>query len=217
MPHGHISKCPVNTGGICSCATESRRYLMLAMLSSMTAITEMIGGLIFGSLALLADAGHTSIDAMENIVLACVASLAKKSNDEQRIRRIGARISAALLLILVLWFLVELFSHFGDDHVTSGYAVWFAIGALAVNLIQYRLHNTAPEEHRNISHLWQNTHLLTDIFGSIAAIVGTTLSAFGVPYADLLAAIAIIGLVVYRFVHSHGGTIDGHHHHGHHH
>jgi len=216
MPNGHINGCPTERGGVCTCADESRRYRILAVLSLFVCISEGVGGIFFGSLALLADAGHTSIDAIENIVLARVSHLARFTEDEHRIRRLGGKISAALLLIVIALFLFEAISHLGEHHPLSVLAVWVAIAALAVNIVQYWIHNKAPDEHRNLSHWWQNTHLLTDIVGSVAAIIGTALSVAGIPYADFAAALAIIVLVTYRFLKGHEKE-DGHRPKNHHH
>ena len=72
------------------------------------------------------------------------------------------------------------------------------LAGLLVGLIQFKKHATAHEEHKNLTHWWQYWHLVTDIAGSGAVIVGSVFYLDGYALADAIASFCVIGLIWIR-------------------
>lgn len=175
MAQNHLDACPSVASGLsqdCSCKEESTHYLRLAKISFGLFIFEVLGGLFSGSMALLSDALHVLLDGTENIISAIVSRLALKGSDEKKMRSIGGKISAVLLLFAASGIVYEGYKRILAPHKVEWYMVIIAVTGLGVNLWQINLHWGTPEEHRNQTHFWQNWHLLSDISASVAVVVG---------------------------------------------
>ena len=174
MEKNHLNACPplINgPGSDCSCATEENRYLTLAKWSFGLFVSELAGGWFSGSLALMSDALHVIVDGAENFVSAIVSRFARQG-DEKRARKIGGMISATLLLFVSAWIMYEGVERMTTPHKIEWYMTFVAIAGLGVNLLQRKIHNQAPDEHLNVTHLWQDWHLLSDISTSADVIAG---------------------------------------------
>ncbi len=222
MPNGHILACPAakSLGG-CTCESESLRYQTLAKYS-MIAFGVDLAGALFGSIGLLADMFHVGFDLAENLISVWVSRRARWSLNEDRIRRWGGMVSASLILLLSLWMAYEAVQHLLYTYeINLWWAIPLAIVGLGINLRQFIIHESAPDEHRNTTHKWQWLHIVVDTLGSFFAIVGLTLSAIGVESADAYAALMIVLLIWGRVLLSLFRTssfVSGHaHHNGHHH
>ncbi len=220
MPNGHIEACRHAVTGVCICREESGRYRRLALFSISLFIIETAGGLFTGSLALLSDAFHTLFDGAESILSAFIAHRARFTGNEIRLRRIGGLISAALIFVISWFILDEALERIHDrGHLIDGWAMIFAGIAIGVNWLMYREHEKAPDEHRNVTHAWQKLHIVVDIGASIAALVGTALASAGVPLADTVVSIGIVGVIWLRIMIYLLNTVFGkpdtgaHHHH----
>jgi cobalt-zinc-cadmium efflux system protein len=199
MPNGHIDACPHLTTGICTCKKESDRYQRLSLLSFSLFLIETAGALFTGSLALLSDAFHTLFDGAENILSAFIAHKARFTGNEVRLRRIGGTISAILIFVISWFILDEAFDRLdSSDHLVTGWAVPFAFVALGINWFQLKVHEEAPDEHRNVTHTWQRLHIVTDIGASVAALFGTVLASVGIPLADTFISIGIVIVIWVR-------------------
>ena len=200
MPNGHIDACRFNETGACTCKKEAHRYLAIASLSFLMFTIETAGGIITGSLALLSDAFHTLFDGSESILSAVIAHRARFTKNETRLRKIGGILSAVLISIISWFILEEAVGRLAESSaILSRWAIAFAIAAFGINLFQFRIHEHAPDEHRNITHAWQKFHIMTDIGASMAAIIGVTLSALDMaPHADAYLSIGIVVIIWVR-------------------
>ncbi len=226
MPN-HIIGCPAyHSDNIsdCSCSQEQKHYLKLAGISFALFVIQFVGGLLSGSLALMSDALHVLLDGMENIISVTVSRLVQKGKSEKSVRRVGAKLSALLLLTMSMWILYEGFERLLHPQKVEGYMILVAAFGLAVNLWQYRPHHNALPEHKNITHFWQDKHLLSDTATSFAVVLaGIVMTATGGYYwldgaisiaVGLLIAIYTLAKLFGRELHAHD---CGHAHHDHQH
>ncbi len=193
MSNGHIAACRYQETGTCVCKEESARYIKLAKLSFLMFIIEAAGGILAGSMALLADAFHTIFDGTENILSAFVAHKSRFSDHERRIRKIGGMVSAVLISIIAWYIAMEALERLNaptELHILG--AAVMAIAAISVNAWQYLIHEEAPDEHRNITHAWQKLHIVADISGSVLALIGIAIAWAGFPLADVYVSFAIV-------------------------
>ncbi|MFA9262427.1 MAG: cation diffusion facilitator family transporter [Undibacterium sp.] len=185
--------------------SERNRYLRLAPLSLATCAVELTVGIFAGSLALITDAIHTLLDMFENLLNAFVSNQVRFLRNEHRIRRVGFAGSLILIGLSTAFMAHEaILVLFGREAPRLiGWTVAVAVFSLIMNLWQLRIHFGAPEEHRNLTHWGQALHLMTDVAGSITAIIGTAASAvLGIAGADAWAAILIVTIIWWRMIYT---------------
>jgi cobalt-zinc-cadmium efflux system protein len=180
----------------------SRRALALALvLTASYTVVEVVGGLLTGSLALLADAVHMLSDNVA-IALALVAAwLAGKpatygrTFGYKRAEVLVALANGVALVALSIWIFVEAGRRLGDPPDPA--AGWvLAVGAvgLVVNLAAAAVLHGSRAGSVNIEAAFR--HVLADVAGSVGVIVSAlVVLATGWAYADPLVGLAI-GLLV---------------------
>jgi len=156
-------------------SSEKRLFLALLLISSFM-LVEVAGGIIAGSLALLADAGHMLTDAA-SLALAWLASRAAKRPADalrtygyQRIQILAALINGLAFIAVVVWILIEAVQRLHQPLEVHGETMlWVAAIGLLVNVAAfYILHN---KEHTDLNLRGAMVHVLGDLLGSVAAIV----------------------------------------------
>jgi cobalt-zinc-cadmium efflux system protein len=180
----------------------SRRALAIALaLTATFTVVEVVGGLLTGSLALLADAVHMLSDNV-SIALALVAVwlAAKPATPDRTFGFKRAEVLAALangvtLVALSVWIFYEAVRRLRDPpEVLGGWMLVVALSGLAVNVaagwILYRSRGTSLNVEAALRHV------LADLLGSIgvaAAAVAIVLGGWA--EADPVASIAV-GILV---------------------
>lgn len=185
--------------------SEPHRYLRLATLSGVTAFIELVVGFFSGSLALLTDGLHTFLDIGDSLFIAYTAKRVQGLSPEREntLRRRAFAVSLLLISISALFMLIEALDRLSGTQLPSLSWPTLVVAVISLNMNGWQLmiHFDAPEEHWNLSHRGQTLHILTDIGGSIAAIIGTGLSVLAdIPAADAVAAIVIVALIGWRIV-----------------
>jgi len=185
----------------------SRRRLWWA-LSIIVAflIVEVIGGLVTGSLALLADAGHMLTDALALALAIFVGYLAARPATPERTfgflraEVIGAFANGAMLILvvgLIVREAVERFLH--PPEVQGAGMLLVALAGLIANLAGAWVLSGSRKENINIQGAF--LHMLADILGSIGAILaGTIILLTGWMPADPLVSLVIGGLILWSSV-----------------
>lgn len=138
-------------------------------------VAEVAGGLISGSLALLADAGHMLTD-FASLALAWYGfRLAKRPADWKRTYgydRFSILIAFAnglTLFAIAAWIVAEAWHRLGDpQEVLGGLMLWVAIGGLVVNLFAFWILHGGDQENLNMRAA--ALHVMGDLLGSVAAI-----------------------------------------------
>ncbi len=181
----------------------SRRRLTISLvLIAGYMLAEIVGGLVSGSLALLADAGHMATDAAA-IGLALLAmwfaereASAERTYGFYRTEVLAALLNAFALWLIVAWIFFEAYHRFAVEevHVDGLPVLIVGTGGLIVNLIAaYMLHASA-EHSLNAEGAFQ--HVLADLLGSVGVIIAAVLVlAFDWVIADPIISI-IIGLLI---------------------
>jgi cobalt-zinc-cadmium efflux system protein len=139
-------------------------------------IVEVIGGIISGSLALLADAGHMLTDTMA-LALAAFAfrvshrpADARRSYGYQRVQIIAAFVNGLSLLVIVGWILFEAIMRLVEPPEVVGQTMLYVASAgLVVNILAFIVLHGGDQENLNIRGA--ALHVLGDLLGSVAAII----------------------------------------------
>lgn len=183
---------------------SQQRALWLALgLNGVFLVVEVIGGLVLGSLALLADAAHMLTD-VAGLAIALVAQRllaapqsASHSYGLQRAEVLGAQANGVLLLASVGYIGIEAVRRLADPSAIEGPGLLVvAAGGLLVNVVSAVILARAKGESLNMRGAY--VHMLADGAGSVAAVVaGVLVLTGGSPLADPLAALVIGALVLW--------------------
>ena len=180
-----------------------RRALAWALgVNAALLVVEVIGGLVFGSLALLADAVHLVSDvaglgiALGALVLAARAVSNRHSFGFARAEVLAAQLSALMLLAAGAWIIVESVTRLRDPtSVGGGGLVAIATLGLLVNAGSAIVVHRSQGESLNMRASF--AHLATDAVGSLGAIIaGVLILGWGWMRADAVASIATTILVL---------------------
>jgi cobalt-zinc-cadmium efflux system protein len=184
--------------------SRALRYALVA--NGLFLGVEVAGGLIFGSLALLADAAHMLSD-VGGLAIALVAhglltrpSSIRHTYGMQRAEVLGAQLNAVVLLATSGWILYEATNRFGDPVEVEGAGlVAVATIGLLINL------GSAVSLHRSRGHSLNMTaaflHMVMDAIGSIGALsAGIAIVVWDAGWVDPAASIGIGLLVVFSAI-----------------
>src|SRR3954453_10551566 len=127
--------------GTAAAAHRGRLAVVLALTGTVF-VVEVVGALLSGSLALLADAGHMAIDALGiglalgAVTLAQRAPRGRRTFGWQRLEILAAVANGVLLLGVCAFVVVEAVRRIGGPpDIASGVMLAVAAGGLAVNLV----------------------------------------------------------------------------------
>ena len=157
-------------------AGNIKRVQIALVLTGAFMIVEVIGGIISGSLALLADAGHMLTDTMA-LALAAFAfrvssrpADARRSYGYQRVQIIAAFVNGLSLLVIVGWILFEAVMRLIEPPEVAGQIMLYVASAgLLVNIVAFIVLHGGDQENLNIRGA--ALHVLGDLLGSVAAII----------------------------------------------
>ncbi|MDJ0698287.1 MAG: cation diffusion facilitator family transporter [Woeseiaceae bacterium] len=174
-----------------------RRVIIALLLTGVFMIVEVIGGIISGSLALLADAGHMLTDTMALALAAMAFHVSKRPADSrltygyQRFQILAAFVNGLSLLVIVGWILFEAVRRFFAPREVLGETMLTvaAIG-LIVNIIAFTVLHSGDRDNLNIRGA--ALHVAGDLLGSLAAII----AALVIIYTGWVAIDPILSLVV---------------------
>ncbi len=143
-------------------------------------VVEIVGGVISGSLALLADGVHMFGDAGGIGISLFAQWFAHRPADRQhtfgyqRLEILAALFNAVSLVVIGVWILFACFHRASDPAaINGGMMFWIAVGGLIVNLISAKLLHGDHDHNLNIKGAY--LHVLGDLLGSVGAIVASIL------------------------------------------
>jgi len=165
-------------------------------------LAEAIGGVLTGSLALLADAGHLLSDA-GSIVLALIAvrlatlpAAGRRTFGYQRSEVLAALVNGLLLVVVSIAIAVAAIGRFGDPPEIDGWGVLgLGVLGLAGNLAATVVLARGQREDINLEGVLR--HSVADALGSVGVIVaGAVVLLGGSPIVDPIVGLLIAGLIL---------------------
>lgn len=181
--------------------TDRKALLIAALLTAGFMLAEVAGGLLTGSLALLADAGHMLSDsfslflALGAVALAARPVTSKRTFGFKRAEILAALINGVLLVVVSVWIIVEAISRIGDPpEILGGWMFAVASVGLAVNLIAAWVLYRSAGESLNVKAALR--HVLADVAGSVGVILAAVIIlTTGWELADPIVSIVISVLI----------------------
>ncbi|MBB3082797.1 cation diffusion facilitator family transporter [Geodermatophilus sabuli] len=200
MGHDHGSA----HGPVTASAAYRRRLAVVLVLTVAVMAAEVVGALVSGSLALLADAGHMATDALGiglalgAVTLAQHPPRGRRTFGWQRVEILAAVANGLLLLAVAVYVLVEAVRRIGDPpEIGSGVMLAVAGAGLVVNLGGLALLHRGRGDSLTVRGAY--LEVLADALGSVAVIVAAVVIATtGWTPADTVASIGISLLVLPR-------------------
>ncbi|MEQ9886818.1 CDF family zinc transporter ZitB [Pectobacterium zantedeschiae] len=160
---------------------NSKRLLAAFIITATFMVAEVIGGLLSGSLALLADAGHMLTDAAALFVaLVAVRFAQRKPNSRHtfgylRFTTLAAFVNALTLILITAFIFWEAIQRFNDPQPVAGIPMLLvAIAGLLANIVAFWLLHQGSEE-KNINVRAAALHVLGDLLGSVGAIAAAVI------------------------------------------
>ena len=187
-----------------SSADSRRRVVLAALLTGGFMFAEVIGGILSGSLALMADAAHMLTDTGSLLLAWLGYRLAARPADPGRsfgfgrMQVLAAFTNGVLLILLALWIVWEAINRLLlPSPVIGELMLGIAVLGLVVNVIAFAiLHGGGHKDDLNLrGALW---HVAGDMLGSVAAILAAVLILWQAWYiADPLLSILVAGLALF--------------------
>ena len=198
--HGHHT----HTHGHHHISPEAGDRAIVAAVAVNLALTvaEFVGGLLSGSVALIADAVHNLSDALSLLIAWAARRIARRPTDAamtfgyRRAELVAALINYTTLIVLGLWLVWEAIDRFLHPQPIAGGLVIAVAGlALAVDAITAALMFRLSKQSLNIRAAF--LHNLADALGSVAVIfVGLAVMLFGWQIADPLVTAGIAAYIL---------------------
>ncbi|MFX0556069.1 cation diffusion facilitator family transporter [Maribacter sp. CXY002] len=199
MGHGHHHH---STGHHHPKATGKNLILSIS-LNILITVSQVIGGLISGSLALLSDALHNFSDVLSLIVsyIANVLSKKKASTNKtfgyKRAEIIAAFVNSATLIVVAIILIKEAIERLiTPEEIESSIVIWLSLVGIVANGFSVLLLKKDAQSNMNMKSAY--LHLLTDMMASVAVFIGGLLMKFYQLYwVDPLLTLAIALYLIY--------------------
>ena len=178
------------------------RVMIALVLTATFMLVEIVGGIISGSLALLADAGHMLTDTMALSLAAMAFHVSRRPPDGnltygyQRFQILAAFVNGLSLFAIVGWILFEAVRRFINPREILGETMLvIAVAGLVINLIAFAVLHTGDKDNLNIRGA--ALHVAGDLLGSVAAIVAAIVIIYtGWTLIDPILSIAVAVLIL---------------------
>lgn len=195
--HGHAGHSH-GAGGHNHAAGANSRMLSIALaLTATFLVAEVVGAIVFNSLALLSDAAHMLTDVAALAIALLAIKVGQRAPDDRRtfgykrFEILAAAFNALLLFAVAIYVLVEAIGRFrSPEAVESTGMLVVAIIGLIVNLISMRLLTAGKDASLNVKGAY--LEVWADMLGSIGVIAGAlTIRFTGWTWVDPMVAIGI--------------------------
>ena len=182
---------------------KGRNLLISIFLNIVITLSQVIGGIISGSLALLSDALHNFSDVLSLIISYIASFLGKKKASSlktfgyKRAEIIAAFVNAATLIVVAVVLMKEAVERLLEpQEIESNLVIWLSLIGIAANGFSVLLLKKDSKENMNMKSAY--LHLLTDMMASVAVLMGGILMKFyQVYWVDAVLTMAIGIYLIY--------------------
>jgi cobalt-zinc-cadmium efflux system protein len=195
--HGH------HHHGLVSRGAEGGRLKWVLIITALFMIAEVVGGLLSGSLALLADAGHMFTDVAALALSLFAMRIAQRPPNIRRtfgyvrLEILAALVNGATLLLIAGIIVFEAWQRLRDPVAIDGsIMLGVATLGLGVNIIGALLLHSHAHDNLNVRGAY--LHVLGDLLGSVGAIAaGVIVLTTGWTPADSIISVVIALLILF--------------------
>src|SRR5450756_207997 len=179
---------------------KSRVAAISVFASAAMAAAKFAVGVAIGSLALISEALHSSVDVVATVITWMVVRVSDRPADEEhhyghgKFESISALGVITMLYVLAGGILVESWSRLREGVLPptlSAIPFVVLLVDLAVNFWRARAMHRTAHDTKSQALAADALHFASDVLGSIAVIIGLVLTRFGYGWGDSVAAIAV--------------------------
>ncbi|WP_426434845.1 cation-efflux pump [Bradyrhizobium genosp. P] len=194
----------MNSSHASSANTKTSVAAISILASGAMAAAKFAVGIAIGSLALISEALHSTIDLVATIITWAVVRVSDQPADAEhhyghgKFESVSALGIIALLYVLAGGILVQAYSHLREGlPPPSISAIPFVVLVLdiAVNLWRARALHRAARDTRSQALAADALHFASDVMGSTAVIIGLIMAGLGYWWGDAAAAIAVAVMI----------------------
>ncbi len=180
--------------------SKSRVAAISIIASASMALVKLVVGIAIGSLALISEALHSSVDLVATIVTWFVVRVSDRPADNEhhyghgKIESLSALGVIAMLYVLAGGILVQAYSHLVEGvapPTLSALPFIVLLVDIGVNFWRARALHHAARDTKSQALAADALHFASDVMGSFAVIIGLALSAYGYSWGDAAAAIGV--------------------------
>lgn len=176
---------------------SGKKIFWVTVLNAIITLTEVIGGILSGSLALLSDAIHNLSDTLAIAMsyfanrIACKPNDAKRTYGYKRAEILSAFINSSVLLAISAVLIVEAFKRLKSPESINGtLMISVAIIGLFANVVSVYLLKKDAHESLNIKSSY--LHLISDTVSSVGVLAGgIAIQIWGIIWIDPLITVLI--------------------------
>lgn len=181
--------------------SKGHRFIVSILITALTLIAEVVGGILTGSLALLADAAHVFVDIFALALSYSAVKLAAREPSEKhtygfhRMKVIAAFVNGSTLVVIAVEIFREAIARFGHpERVLAAPMLIVAAVGLGANLLVALV--LGHHDHDDLNTRAAFLHVLGDALSSIGVIAAGLVILFtGLTWFDPLASV-LIGFVL---------------------
>jgi cobalt-zinc-cadmium efflux system protein len=155
---------------------NERAVGIAAILTGGFMLIEVLGGIISGSLALIADAGHMLTDSASLFLAWLAFRLARRpaswnrTYGFDRFSVLAAFVNGLTLFAIAAWISFEAYQRLNQPvEIMGGLMFWVALAGLAVNILAFWILSRGEKNNLNIRAAL--LHVMGDLLGSVGALV----------------------------------------------
>src|SRR5256884_9842709 len=183
---------------------KSRVAVISIFASAGMATAKFVVGIAIGSLALISEALHSSVDVIATVITWLVVRVSDQPADEEhhyghgKFESLSALFVIALLYVLAGGILVESWSRLREGApppTLSAIPFVVLLIDIAVNFWRAPALHRAAHDTKSQALAADALHFASDVMGSVAVIVGLALSGLGYAWGDAAAAIGVAVMV----------------------
>ena len=171
---------------------SGKNLFITIVLNVIITLSQIVGGIFSGSLALLSDAMHNFSDVLALVIAYVANRLAARPNNEsktfgyKRAEILAALFNASVLIGIAIFLIIEAFHKFYHPEPVN--SVWvIGLGTLSIVLNAASVLLIKDDSHDNMNIKAAYLHLLTDVMTSVAVVGGGVLMYyFGIFWVDPL-------------------------------
>jgi cation diffusion facilitator family transporter len=181
--------------------------------ASVITLLKLITGLLTGSLGMLSEAAHSSVDLIASVITLFSVQVSDRPADEDhnyghgKVESLSAFVETGIMLASCIWLVTEalrrIFSH---QHLNLKPSLWpFAVllCSIAVDFTRSRTLGRIARQFRSDALAADSIHFATDMWASFAVMLGLAATFAGerysmawLEYADPIAAIVVSGVIL---------------------
>lgn len=161
-------------------AVSGKNLFITIVLNIIITISQIVGGILSGSLALLSDAMHNLSDVVALLIAYWANKISSRPKNYQktfgykRAEIIAALFNASALFGIALFLIIEAINKFLNPEAVDSILV-IALGLLSIVLNAISVLLIKNDAHHNMNMKAAYIHLLTDVMTSVAVVIGGVL------------------------------------------